>query len=112
FEKIQALDQASVAVAGRGCHRSRGSTPGRCCRDAVAPRRIHIIETQMEETMNRRVLWRFAVVLLLSSTMLAVRVGESAPNFQATDSKGQAHQLSEYRGKFVVLEWHNNGCPY
>ena len=21
-------------------------------------------------------------------------------------------KLSDYRGKFVVLEWHNNGCPY
>ena len=62
--------------------------------------------------MNRKMLWRFAVVLVLSSTMLAVKVGESAPNFQATDSNGQAHQLSKYHGKFVVLEWHNNGCPY
>jgi len=66
----------------------------------------------MEETMNRKMLWRFAVVLVLSSTMLAVKVGESAPNFQATDSNGQGHQLSQYHGKFVVLEWHNNGCPY
>jgi len=39
-------------------------------------------------------------------------VGDPAPDFQATDSKGQVHKLSEYRGKFVVLEWHNNGCPY
>ena len=62
--------------------------------------------------MNRKMLWRFAVVLVLSSTMLAVKVGESAPNFQATDSNGQGHQLSQYHGKFVVLEWHNNGCPY
>jgi len=62
--------------------------------------------------MNRKMLWRFAVVLVLSSTMLAVKVGESAPNFQATDSNGQGHRLSQYHGKFVVLEWHNNGCPY
>ena len=52
------------------------------------------------------------LVLLLISSAHAVKVGESAPDFQATDSNGQVHKLSQYRGKFVVLEWHNNGCPY
>jgi peroxiredoxin len=51
-------------------------------------------------------------VLLLVSSASAAKVGESAPDFQATDSNGQMHKLSQYRGKFVVLEWHNNGCPY
>jgi peroxiredoxin len=39
-------------------------------------------------------------------------VGSPAPSFTATDSHGQTHSLSEYRGKYVVLEWHNQGCPY
>jgi peroxiredoxin len=52
------------------------------------------------------------MVLLLTSWVHAVRVGEPAPDFQATDSNSQQHKLSRYRGKFVVLEWHNNGCPY
>jgi len=51
-------------------------------------------------------------VTALSILALAVRVGEPAPNFTATDSNGKAHSLSSYRGKFVVLEWHNQGCPY
>jgi peroxiredoxin len=42
----------------------------------------------------------------------AVRVGEKAPDFTATDTNGQSHKLSDYSGKFVVLEWHNRGCPY
>jgi len=42
----------------------------------------------------------------------AVKVGDPAPDFNATDSHGQAHKLSEYRGKYVVLEWTNNGCPF
>ena len=50
------------------------------------------------------------VVMALST--LAARVGEPAPNFTATDSNGKTHSLSSYRGKFVVLEWHNQGCPY
>lgn len=52
------------------------------------------------------------LVLLVISSAYAVRVGEPAPDFQATDSSGQVRKLSQYRGKFVVLEWHNNGCPY
>jgi peroxiredoxin len=42
----------------------------------------------------------------------AARIGEPAPNFTATDTNGQTHKLSDYAGKFVVLEWHNRGCPY
>ena len=39
-------------------------------------------------------------------------VGSAAPQFTATDSHGQTHTLSGYRGQYVVLEWHNQGCPY
>ena len=35
-----------------------------------------------------------------------------APDFKGVDSNGVEHSLSEYRGKFVVLEWANQGCPY
>ena len=42
----------------------------------------------------------------------SVRVGEPAPAFSATDSRGQTESLAQYRGKYVVLEWHNQGCPY
>ena len=40
------------------------------------------------------------------------RVNEPAPDFTATDSHGQSHSLNQYKGKYVVLEWHNQGCPY
>jgi peroxiredoxin len=49
---------------------------------------------------------------LAAVPVLAVRVGQPAPAFSATASNGQTYKLSDYRGKFVVLEWHNNGCPY
>jgi peroxiredoxin len=51
-----------------------------------------------------------ALFLVLSAS--AVRVGEPAPTFSATDSNGNTQRLSDYKGKFVVLEWHNQGCPY
>ncbi|MBM0742046.1 thioredoxin family protein [Phormidium sp. CLA17] len=41
-----------------------------------------------------------------------VRVGQPAPNFTATDSNGKTHQLSNFKGKTVVLEWTNHQCPY
>jgi peroxiredoxin len=51
-------------------------------------------------------------LLCLTAAAFAVRVGEQAPDFNAVDSSGQAHTLSQYKGKYVVLEWHNNGCPF
>ncbi len=53
----------------------------------------------------------FLLAALLSPAW-AVRIGEKAPDFTATDTNGQTHKISEYAGKFVVLEWHNRGCPY
>jgi peroxiredoxin len=40
------------------------------------------------------------------------RVGSQAPDFTATGSKGQTVSLDQLRGKYVVLEWHNQGCPF
>jgi len=59
---------------------------------------------------------RFLAVLVLSALFAvcaqAVQVGTPAPDFTATDTHGQVHSLSEYKGKFVVLEWHNRECPF
>ena len=53
-----------------------------------------------------------AALLSLSLPAQSVRVGDPAPAFSATDSQGKTESLSAYRGKYVVLEWHNQGCPY
>ena len=66
----------------------------------------------MEEIMKRNLWSSLFITLLLVSSAYGVKVGESAPEFQATDSHGHVQKLSGNRGKFVVLEWHNNGCPY
>lgn len=42
----------------------------------------------------------------------APKVGAPAPDFTATDSNGKTVQLSALKGKTVVMEWTNNGCPY
>lgn len=53
-----------------------------------------------------------AAMLVVSLAAYAVRVGDAAPDFTGTDSNGKTHKLSDYHGKYVVLEWTNNGCPY
>jgi peroxiredoxin len=40
------------------------------------------------------------------------KVGEAAPAFTLKDTKGQTHNLSDFAGKIVVIEWFNNDCPY
>jgi hypothetical protein len=47
-----------------------------------------------------------------SSATAAPRIGQPAPDFTALDSAGNPQQLSQYRGKTVVLEWTNADCPY
>lgn len=39
-------------------------------------------------------------------------VGQMAPDFELTDLDGKTHKLSDYKGKTVVLEWFNPGCPF
>jgi peroxiredoxin len=44
--------------------------------------------------------------------LAAPEVGQPAPEFTLTDSTGTAHKLSDFKGKTVVLEWLNHGCPF
>ena len=39
-------------------------------------------------------------------------VGSAAPEFSAPDANGKTQSLSEYKGKYVVLEWFNPACPF
>ncbi len=46
------------------------------------------------------------------SGMKPVAVGEAVPDFALTDLDGKEHNLSDYKGKVVLLEWFNPQCPY
>jgi peroxiredoxin len=37
---------------------------------------------------------------------------DPAPDFTLTDTHGDEHTLSRYRGEWVVLEWLNYDCPF
>jgi peroxiredoxin len=60
-----------------------------------------------------------AAAVALGATMLAgtpteanAAVGEKAPDFVAMDTRGARHRLSDFAGRYVVLEWTNPGCPF
>ncbi len=52
------------------------------------------------------------VFLLAATAAFAVQPGDTAPNFTLTDLQGQKHSLSDYKGKYIVLEWNNPLCPF
>jgi peroxiredoxin len=53
-----------------------------------------------------------ALLVAAGTALAAPQVGQPAPEFTLTDSNGKAHKLSDFKGKFVVLEWLNHGCPF
>jgi len=54
------------------------------------------------------------LLLLLATPALAqeAQVGEAAPEFTLQAADGETHSLSDFDGKYVVLEWLNFGCPF
>lgn len=53
-----------------------------------------------------------ALAFAAAPAAAAPALGEAAPAFRATDADGRTRSLAEFKGKTVVLEWTNNGCPY
>src|ERR1700689_5866839 len=65
--------------------------------------------------MKRSILFPMTIALILCAApwlIAAAKVGDAAPDFTATARSGKTYRLSSNLGKFVVLEWHNNGCPF
>ena len=49
---------------------------------------------------------------LVSLAQAAAAPGQAAPEFSLVDINGKMQKLSDYRGKYVVLEWFNSECPF
>lgn len=49
---------------------------------------------------------------LLAAAPAALAAPAAAPAFTAKDADGRTRSLAEFKGKVVVLEWVNEGCPY
>ena len=54
----------------------------------------------------------FVLLVSASTAWSAPEIGSPAPDFVLPGHDGKTYQLSQHRGKFVVLEWFNNECPY
>jgi len=72
-----------------------------------------------QQYVRRLGTWRAVVYVAIAVTALvivlaarAATVGQAAPTFNGKDSQGKTVSLSEYRGKYVVLEWTNRDCPF
>jgi peroxiredoxin len=69
------------------------------------------METFMKTVRNA--LAAAVVAAFASATAFAnAPAGSAAPGFTLTDLAGKPVNLADYKGKTVVLEWHNFGCPF
>ena len=48
----------------------------------------------------------------VAAQMQDPEIGAPAPAFTLPDTHGNDHSLSDYEGKWIVLEWLNYGCPF
>jgi peroxiredoxin len=62
--------------------------------------------------MKSLVLASVAILALNASAAASPEIGKPAPAFTAVDTTGKQRSLTEFKGKTVVLEWTNDGCPY
>ena len=67
--------------------------------------------------LNRRIFSSAMLAAPLASSLIPAHaasavVGQPAPDFSATDTAGKTRTLSDFKGKLVVLEWTNPGCPF
>ena len=54
----------------------------------------------------------FSIFSLANSVNAELATGQTAPIFTLQDFHGKMQSLSDYRGKYVVLEWWNSDCPF
>ena len=53
-----------------------------------------------------------AGLISVAGAAQAASVGQVAPDFTLNDTSGKPVRLASFRGKPVVLEWNNPGCPF
>jgi len=59
-----------------------------------------------------RAIFAASALVIAAPLIAAPQVGQQAPNFKLNDINGKVVSLSDFKGKTVVLEWHNPGCPF
>lgn len=62
--------------------------------------------------MKLQLITAAALLGLSTLSLAAASVGSAAPAFTLTDTADKTVSLADFKGKHVVLEWINPGCPY
>ena len=62
--------------------------------------------------MKHIVLSVFILIFFSVTLIQATNLDKPAPNFTLKDFNGKSYNLSDFKGKYVVLEWINFGCPF
>ena len=63
-------------------------------------------------THHHRACLAMALALIAGPALASPMLGQPAPAFRAVDAEGHMRTLAAFKGRTVVLEWTNNGCPY
>ena len=53
-----------------------------------------------------------AAFVLAAPAIAAPQIGSPVPNFRLSDMNGKPVELGQFKGKVIVLEWNNPGCPF
>lgn len=58
--------------------------------------------------------WMIVLAISVVGTLAwaDAKIGTAAPDFSVVDMNGKTQKLSDYKGKYVILEWYNKDCPY
>jgi peroxiredoxin len=59
-----------------------------------------------------KIAFALAAATFCASALASAPPGQPAPAFTLTDLSGKPVNLADYKGKTVVLEWHNFECPF
>ena len=60
----------------------------------------------------KKLLAAASLALAATAALASATVGQPAPAFTAVDTAGKSVSLADFKGRHVVLEWVNPGCPF
>jgi peroxiredoxin len=60
----------------------------------------------------KKILVATTLALAAAGALASAVVGQPAPAFSAVDTAGKTVSLADFKGRHVVLEWVNPGCPF
>jgi peroxiredoxin len=80
--------------------------------DAHDPRFRHRLRSLAKPSVAAATALVLAMTSLAATANADAEIGKPAPPFTLMGSDGQQHSLTSEKGKIVVLEWLNHGCPY